>query len=649
MLNTSEIQKDLRFSRQGMANPPLTNMTSAQRPLDNALLRGRDDERSPEDTKLHLTGRLRPELLFERWGIVENPFGVTPNPRYLYESKTHGEARSSLIAGIECGVGFQGLIAPPGMGKTTILLSVLERFKDVARTAFLFQIQGDSRDFLRYLLLDLDCDAHDLDLVRMQDALNQLLIREHRAGRYTIIVIDEAQSLDVSVLETVRLLSNFETPSEKLVQIILAGQPALAQRLAAAGVAQLYQRICIRTTLIPFTLEDTRNYIEHRLRIAGYEGPRLFTPEAVRLIWERSQGIPRDINTLCFNALLLARAVEQKQVDSDTLREVMADLDLNPIRFTTDQPVSGTLDLQSANPLRRGDAAADPPATSIGKVCEAVVLAARPESDEVAIRAARSDPPALACHPKDEVTSAGPGVAGFPSCEAEVPHLTPPLDASKSNGTATRVHLKPFLLTNSVWIAAIVALVTAGALLVHHYYTGAQNVGSPIRMAQQDRRTVNSTMDRIPTESSAHKTAVNKKPAPGPAVENSSEKLSNIGEILNNGDKATLVSDLVSNLGSAGTANQTGLIANIVSARLIHQVKPIYPNAALEAGIQGSVVLQVLVDKDGAVRDVRLISGSPALAPAAIDAVKRWQYRPSYVNGQPLEWEWLVTVRFKLR
>jgi TonB family protein len=109
------------------------------------------------------------------------------------------------------------------------------------------------------------------------------------------------------------------------------------------------------------------------------------------------------------------------------------------------------------------------------------------------------------------------------------------------------------------------------------------------------------------------------------------------------------VSDLVSNLGSAGTANQTGLIANIVSARLIHQVKPIYPNAALEAGIQGSVVLQVLVDKDGAVRDVRLISGSPALAPAAIDAVKRWQYRPSYVNGQPLEWEWLVTVRFKLR
>jgi len=174
---------------------------AAQQIPDNTPPPRRGDEGNPPNTKQQPVGRLRPEWLYGRYGMRESPFGMTPNPRYLYESRTHAEARSSLIVGIECGAGFQALIAPPGMGKTTILLSVLELFKDVARTAFLFQIQGDSRDFLRYLLLDLGCDAHDSDRVRMQDALNQLLIREHRAGRHTIIVIDEAQSLHVSVLE----------------------------------------------------------------------------------------------------------------------------------------------------------------------------------------------------------------------------------------------------------------------------------------------------------------------------------------------------------------------------------------------------------------------------------------------------------------
>src|SRR5207248_9045114 len=142
--------------------------------------------------------------------------------------RTHAEAISSLIIGIECGVGFQVLIAPPGMGKTTILFSILERFDKVARTALLFQIHGDSRHFLRYLISELGGEAHDSDLVRMQETINQLLIRERRAGRQTIIIIDEAQSLNTPVLETIRLLSNFETPNEKLLQIILAAQPQFA-------------------------------------------------------------------------------------------------------------------------------------------------------------------------------------------------------------------------------------------------------------------------------------------------------------------------------------------------------------------------------------------------------------------------------------
>src|SRR6266436_1356117 len=201
-----------------MANPLLMKSVSAQLPSANALPPGRADDRVPQKEQLQPISGLRPRLLYERYGILENPFGVTPNPRYLYHSKTHGEARASLIIGIECGVGFQALIAPPGMGKTTVLFDVLERFNKVARTAFLFQIHGDSCDFLRYLISELGGEAHDSDVVRMQDIINELLIRERRAGRQTIIVIDEAQMLNTSVLETVRLLSNFETPTEKLLQ-----------------------------------------------------------------------------------------------------------------------------------------------------------------------------------------------------------------------------------------------------------------------------------------------------------------------------------------------------------------------------------------------------------------------------------------------
>ena len=374
-----------------MANHPLMNAPSA-RPLgDNGLPPRSNDASDPHKAQLQPISGLRPKLLYERYGILENPFGVTPNPRYLYHSRTHAEARSSLIIGIECGVGFQALIAPPGMGKTTILFHVLERFKDIARTALLFQIHGDSHNFLRYLLSELGSDAPDSSVGGMQEAINQLLVREFRSGRRTIIVIDEAQGLDTPVLETIRLLSNFETRSEKLLQIILTGQPQLAQRLANPELTQLRQRISILTTLIPFGLEETRNYIEHRLTIAGYKGPPLFTSAAVRLIWERSGGVPRKINTLCFNALLLATAAEQKQVDSDILHEVVADLDLDRIRLNTGTPPSGLRHVQTTNGLSLGNTAEDSPATSIDKTCKAAVSDNNAEADDIVGRVPEPD------------------------------------------------------------------------------------------------------------------------------------------------------------------------------------------------------------------------------------------------------------------
>jgi len=293
-----------------------------------------------------------PNLLSEAFGMRENPFGCTPDPRYLYKSHSHTEARASLIVGLECGLGFQALIAPPGMGKTTILFDVLKQLDRGARTAFLFQLPGDAGDFLRSVALELGSDVKGTDVVEIQDTINRLLMEERRRGRRTILVIDEAQTLGASVLETVRLLSNFETPREKLLQIVLAGQPSLARQLSVPELAQLHQRISIIKTLVPLEREETTSYIEHRLQVAGYRGERLFAPAALELIWRTSHGVPREINTICFNALLLLVALRAKQVDSDIAQEVIGDLE--PAELQPDIAPPSPLRTESTEEVRDG-------------------------------------------------------------------------------------------------------------------------------------------------------------------------------------------------------------------------------------------------------------------------------------------------------
>jgi general secretion pathway protein A len=280
------------------------------------------------------------------FGLREQPFGVTPDPRFLYLSAAHREALASLYYGIEANRGFLGLIAKPGMGKTTILFHLLEKFRSSARTAFLFQTQCTSREFMRFLLGELGYEDDGQDFVRMHEEFNKRLLQEARAGNRLIVVIDEAQNLDASVLETVRLLSDFETPRAKLMHIILAGQPELADKLASPGLAQLRQRVSIVNGLEPLPVWEIKNYIEHRLRIGGYEGDPLFTSEAYEEIARFTEGIPRNINNFCFNALSLACALRKRMVDNDVVREVMSDLDIS--KLTSDNPTppdSGDVEL----------------------------------------------------------------------------------------------------------------------------------------------------------------------------------------------------------------------------------------------------------------------------------------------------------------
>lgn len=282
-------------------------------------------------------------MLVEHFKLSVQPFGVTPDARFLYLSRTHREAIASLLYGIYSGRGFGALIASPGMGKTTILFHLLGRLEGKAKTAFLFQTLCGPEDFLRSLLRDLGVEDQGGDLTQMHARLNGYLVEQSQAGRWVVVVIDEAQNLDDRTLELVRMLSNFETQGKKLMHLILAGQPQLAEKLASPNLIQLRQRISIIARLAPFNEQETREYIEHRLRIAGAEsGAGFFSKGACSLIAEYSAGIPRNINNLCFNSMSLACALKRQQVDGAMVRETLDDLDLgtilNPKTFEVVRP-----------------------------------------------------------------------------------------------------------------------------------------------------------------------------------------------------------------------------------------------------------------------------------------------------------------------
>ena len=255
----------------------------------------------PVDTASEKTA---PANLLEFYELRQQPFDVTPDPAYLYLSPSHREALATLKQGIENFRGFMMLVAEPGMGKTTLLNKLMEELSDSARVVFLFQTQCSSRELLCFILNELEVDHAGMDVVAMHRALNQALLEEMLRGRRFVLIVDEAQNLQEPVLETIRLLSDFETSHSKLIQIVLAGQPQIAETLMAPSLVQLRQRIAALANLKPLTPSETAAYIEHRLRAAGWSDKMIFSSDALDQIAESSEGVPRSINNLCFNALL---------------------------------------------------------------------------------------------------------------------------------------------------------------------------------------------------------------------------------------------------------------------------------------------------------------------------------------------------------
>ena len=260
------------------------------------------------------------------FNLNKEPFQITPDPSFLYMSPGHKEALASIIYGVEKKKGFVLIIGAVGVGKTTILRAYLERAeKERLRTIYLFNANISYYNLIRYIFRELGIRPDSEEISSMVDQLHRTLINEYREGRNVLLLIDEAQNMPIDTLENLRMLSNLETTTEKLIQIVLCAQPEFEKTLNLDELKQLKQRIAIRTEILPLTWEEGLSYVSHRLKRASDNDAIIFTPYALKAIIRSAKGIPRVINVLCDNSLITAFGYGKKKVGRGVVQEILKD------------------------------------------------------------------------------------------------------------------------------------------------------------------------------------------------------------------------------------------------------------------------------------------------------------------------------------
>ena len=258
--------------------------------------------------------------------LKRQPFHVTPDPQFLYLSESHKQALASIMYGIEKRKGFVAITGAVGVGKTTIVRAYLEKGTSAdLKLIYIFHASVTFTDLVRTIYRELGLDLTATDLVEMVEGLYLALIELYRQGKSVVVIIDEAQNMPMETLENLRMLSNLETATDKLIQVVLVGQTELEELLGKHELRQLNQRIAVRAHIAPLSTQESYAYIEHRLSVAGLDRPTIFKKRALQSIVHEANGIPRTLNILCDNALITGFGYQQNPVTASIAREVVAD------------------------------------------------------------------------------------------------------------------------------------------------------------------------------------------------------------------------------------------------------------------------------------------------------------------------------------
>ena len=288
-------------------------------------------------------------MYLDFFGLRLEPFATTPDPQFLFKSKVHQAALDRLVAAITMRRGINAIIGEPGLGKSLLIRTTLQGFSERVRFAWVFNTNLDSRELIKYICRDFGFTPQGEDLSDLLVELYSFLIKSYEEGLYTVLIVDEAQNCRFEQLEEIRQLSNLETCRNKLLQIILSGQPQLDVNLEAPAMHQLKQRISLKAVLQRLDEADTRHYISHRIKIAGCREPDVFSKAALKKIYEITDGVPRLINQVCDNALLEAFQQKTKSVDAVIIQELLSSNKVTSARAKLPVSLSKPSDHTQAN------------------------------------------------------------------------------------------------------------------------------------------------------------------------------------------------------------------------------------------------------------------------------------------------------------
>jgi TonB family protein len=636
------------------------------------------------------SAREQSEGFLRHFGFRESPFGVTPNPAFLFSSQMHFTALQSMIRSIESNLGFAVLLGDPGMGKTTLLLQLLTQYRGSARTAFIFQTQCKRYDLLRYLASELELPVMKRDEVSLHRRLKEMRVDEARAGRKVLIFIDEAQNLQQSSLEAIRLLSDFETARAKLLHIILSGSARLGEMLLTRELSQLAQRISTVCRLEPLTPEEVNSYITYRLRVAGCKvSESLFSPESLVLAAEQSEGIPRVVNSICYRALSLAYSIGERHVSPKLMRQAARDLDL------------------SRSPRAIGLNVSDrPPRTEKPHWPSSLPEPIASEERHAPLAFTEWNPPPLeaATEQKIQFRSAADSLNQPPSSQAQkkaipgVPRKagmigdagrtrrnfawhTPLLGTLRTNrwivksDRSTLALAAIILLALGLWTgwrglrtksgAAVPGLAEANAITNSPenqdwnlrlsdmlYSPVAAGMSNPKRKPDDGNKTHASIVQTLPQSllpSKLHPEIAKPTEAAPPAVTlNTAGIPINLLPLASNSRPLPQPPPTPSATAESSSDTKATDEDQASTRRPIKIVQPKYPKLAELRHLEGDVLLELHVNSRGKVETVRTVSGNSLLGDAAEEAARQWQYPPSPENQQPTPMVTRVRVNFKL-